>query len=119
MSVMMSVMKRSTGAGKASKSRGSRRAAARTALPKVFSVRDMNRNTSTVLDAVREHGFVTIRSRSGEVFRIQPETEKLAGSQPDFAERMRVHRERMTALGYVEPTMFGWDVISKAIAGEM
>ena len=71
-----------------------------------------------LLAAVREHGFATIRSRTGEVFRILPDPGKLAGPQPDFAGRMRLHRERMAALGFADATVFGWGVISKAISGE-
>ena len=41
-------------------------------LPSVFTVWDVNRDTATVFAACREHGEVTIRSRTGEQFVIRP-----------------------------------------------
>lgn len=90
------------------------------ALPQEFTVRDMNRNTAKVLAAARKYGRVTIRSRGGERFMVEPATavENGIGPQPDFRERIRRHRDRMKALGYTPPTEEGWAAISRAIAGE-
>ena len=87
-------------------------------LRREFTVRDMNRSSAELLEATRKHGSVTIRSRAGETFEISvaPQTPKLEVTS--LVERMRRHRERLAAMGYKEPTAEGWEVISKAIAGE-
>ena len=118
MSVIVSDMK--TPAKPAPKKRQIRRKAS-PELPDTFTVRDMNRNTQTVLSAARLHGQVTIRSRSGEQFRIEavPPAQAEAGPHPDFLERMRVHREKMRALGVVGPkTTEAHERLNRVIAGE-
>lgn len=86
-------------------------------LPDTFTVRDMNRNTQAVLEAARQHGRITIRSRSGEQFRI--EAVLPTGPRPDFMERIRQHRERMRALGVSGPkTPEAIERVNAIIAGE-
>jgi hypothetical protein len=90
-------------------------------LPDTFTVRDMNRNTQIVLSAARQHGHVTIRSRSGEQFRIEAvrPAQAEAGPRPDFLERMRMHRENMRALGVEGPrTAEAIERMNRIIAGE-
>jgi antitoxin (DNA-binding transcriptional repressor) of toxin-antitoxin stability system len=82
-----------------------------------FTVRDLNRHTAELLEAARQHGSVTVRSRAGEQFTVS--TKRPADLiAKDFEERMRLHRERLAAVGYKEPTAEGWEAIAKAIAGE-
>jgi hypothetical protein len=115
MSVMMSVMK--TSAKKPAKPKAREKAAP--VLPSIFTVRDMNRNSRVVLDAAKFHGQVTIRSRNGEEFKVQPLAVATAGPKPDFVERMRLHRIRMRELGFVGPkTEAGLERINRIIAGE-
>ena len=73
--------------------------------PVSFTVRDLNRNTGAVLEACRVHGQVLIRSRSGEQFKIERVvTEHPATAPaPAFAERLKQHREKVRALGFVGP----------------
>lgn len=82
-----------------------------------FTVRDLNRHTAELLDAARKHGSVTVRSRAGEQFTVSSKRPTDLIAQP-FKERMRLHRERLAAVGYKEPTAEGWEAIAKAIAGE-
>jgi antitoxin (DNA-binding transcriptional repressor) of toxin-antitoxin stability system len=84
-----------------------------------FTVRDMNRHTAELLDAVRKHGSVTVRSRAGEAFQVRPiAPDRAAAAAENFKARMRRHWERLKAVGYKEPTAEGWAAIAKAIAGE-
>ena len=93
MSVIMSDMKATARPAKPKKPAAKARRAVKV-LPKVFTVRDMNRNTQTVLRAARQHGRVMIRGRSGEQFKVEPMSpDDHAGPRPDFVERMRLHHE--------------------------
>ena len=112
---MMSVMKTVTKSAKKAKP------AKEEVLPKVFTVRDMNRNTARVLAACRQHGRVIVKHRAGEQFVMMPEIAEVAvGPRPDFVERMRLHRERMRAMGVRGPTTSeGIEHLNKIIAGEV
>ena len=122
MSDIMSVMKTAIKAAKKAKPRKAK------VLPGVFTVRDMNRDTATVLEACRQHGRVIVRHRSGEQFALTSvkAEEPPAGSSPEFAERirqarerMRLHRERMGAMGVRGPTTReGIERLNRIIAGE-
>lgn len=88
-------------------------------LPTVFTVRDLNRNSQTVLNATRQHGRVTIRSRTGEQFKIEALNPKPSpGARPDFRERMQLHHERMRALGCRPPSFADQERLNRIIAGE-
>jgi hypothetical protein len=119
MSVMMSVMKTVTKSAKKAKP------AKEEVLPKVFTVRDMNRNTARVLAACRQHGRVVVRSREGEQFEMAPvkapETPEDRLAKADAAlERLRLHRERMRTMGCQGPTTpEGIEHLNKIIAGEI
>ena len=122
MSVIMSVMKKSLGSAQSTLAERSG------TLPVMFTVRDMNRNTATVLAACRQHGRVTIRHRSGEQFAITLIKEELSAATPWGAkersrqaqERMEKHRQRMRELGVRGPTTpDGIEHLSRIIAGEL
>ena len=92
----------------------------RSSEPVTFTVRDMNRNTQAVLEACRVHGQVTIRSRSGESFRIEtvkPDSTS-ASPAPAFAERLRRHREKVRALGFAGPSKGNLSRFHRIVAGE-
>ncbi len=122
MSVVISDMKTLTKAKPAKKPAPKTRKAARSAkgLPAVFTVRDLNRNSQTVLSAARQHGRVTIRSRSGERFTIETMQlkAKSAGPRPDLLERLRQHQERLRALGCRPPSPTDQERLNRIIAGE-
>lgn len=88
--------------------------------PVSFTVRDMNRNTQAVLEACRIHGQVLIRSRNGERFKIEPVVVEPPASAPSpaFAERLRQHREKIRALGFVGPRAADRERFHRIIAGE-
>jgi hypothetical protein len=88
--------------------------------PVSFTVRDMNRNTQEVLEACRVHGQVLIRSRSGEKFKIERVVAELPATAPSpaFAERLKRHRERVRALGFVGPRAEDMDRFHRIVAGE-
>ena len=119
MSVIMSVMKTATKSAKKTKPAKVEK------LPTTFTVRDMNRNTATVLAACRLHGRVVVRSREGEQFEIAPvkapeASEDRQAKAYDALERMRLHRERMRALGCRGPTTpEGIERLNMIIAGEI
>jgi hypothetical protein len=88
--------------------------------PVSFTVRDMNRNTQAVLEACRVHGQVLIRSRSGENFKIEPVLAEPPATTPApaFAERLRQHREKVRALGFIGPRAEDMERFHRIIAGE-
>jgi len=97
-------------------------------LPGVFTVRDMNRDTATVLAACRQHGRVIVRHRSGEQFAMTPvKDEAPVGVGMDSGERIRqaherlqLHRERMRAMGVRGPTTpEGIEHLNRILAGEL
>ncbi|PAW69291.1 MAG: hypothetical protein B9S38_10175 [Verrucomicrobiia bacterium Tous-C4TDCM] len=85
-----------------------------------FTVRDMNRNTQAVLEACRVHGQVLIRSRSGEKFKIEPVVAEAPATSPApaFAERLKQHREKVRALGFIGPRAEDMARFNRIIAGE-
>ena len=115
MSVIMSVMKAKPKSNAKKKPQTAKR------LPSVFTVRDMNRNTATVLEACRQNGRIIVRHRSGEEFEMTPaKVEKSAQPRPDFMARMEAHWQRMRDLG-VRPATTPGEVerINQIIAGEV
>lgn len=83
-----------------------------------FTIRDMSRNTQAVLEACRVHGHVTIRSRSGESFRIETVKSEKAAPAPAFAERLRQHREKVRTLGFSGPSQSNLPRFHRIVAGE-
>ncbi len=118
MSAIMSDMKT-----KATAKKAARRPVAKVAAPRrVFTVRDLNRQPQTVLNAARKAGGVHVHSRSGERFLVKPDPEpKPAISDVEyrraFHERLRELHARMKAEG-MGFTAEGWETFSKTIAGE-
>ena len=87
---------------------------------KAYTVRDMNRNTAKVLEACREYGSATIRSRNGDEYRITP-VQKQDSPQPrsSFVERMRAHQKQLQEMGAAGPaTEEGMERLNQIIAGE-
>jgi hypothetical protein len=79
----------------------------------------MNRSGAELLEAARKLGRVTVRSRNGEVFEIsvaRPTTELVL---PSMVERMRAHRQRMTALGNTCGSEVDVERLNKVITGEL
>ena len=89
-------------------------------LPSVFTVWDVNRDTATVFAACREHGEVTIRSRTGEQFVIRPtgSVGELAFDSGDQIAKLRKHHEHLRRLGYVPPPPEQEARLERIIAGE-
>lgn len=57
---------------------------------KTFTVRQLDREPATVLDACDREGVVQVRRRDGRLYSIQPEsTARKVISLPDFAARRR------------------------------
>ena len=56
-----------------------------------FTVRDLDRSPSVVLNACDRDGEARIRRRDGKTYRLVPDTEpkRLMTSLPDFAGRLR------------------------------
>jgi len=125
MSVMMSDMKTLVKSKSAKKPAAKALKVARSAkgLPTVFTVRDMNRDTTTVLNAVRQHGRVTIRSRGGQEYAISRIITKKTGSAArgigeDFSARQLRYREQMRALDGTLPGAVDLERLNRIIAGE-
>ncbi len=80
-----------------------------------FTVRDLNRHPSRVLEACDRVGVVHIRSHKGRVYRMQaetsPEPATPAPDCPDFAARRR-------ALGMPRMTKAQSEMPDRLIAGE-
>jgi hypothetical protein len=121
MSVIMSVMKTKTLSKK-------KTAARTTVLPRVFTVRDMNRNTALVLAACRQYGRVIVKHRAGEQFEVTPVP--VSAGQTDSPhteevfreamERQRQYRERIRAMGMRGPqTPEQSERVDMIIAGEI
>ncbi len=87
----------------------------------VFTVRDMNCNTATVLAACRKHGRVIVKNRAGEQFAMTPVVEPSpCAAQPDFLELMRLHRGRIRAMIAPGPAAEdGTEDLNKIIAGDI
>ena len=84
-----------------------------------FTVRDLNRHTAELLAAARQHGSVTVFSRTGESYVLvvnRPEVTREAGT---FEDRMRRHHTQLVNMGKEGPDQEAWEIISKAIAGEV
>ncbi len=80
---------------------------------RTFTVRDLDRSPSVVLDASRADGSVRIRERGGQTYIITPETapQKRISALPGFAaRRSKLFKGVMSASSVRE--------LDKAIAGE-
>lgn len=111
---------------KAPRSPGKRRTAkaqTRKVMPKVFTVRDLNRDTAGVLNAARQHGRIIIKSRGGDeyaVSRIDCDTKASTSIQADedFAARQLKYREQMRALDQLTMKHMNIERLNRIIAGE-
>ena len=79
---------------------------------KIFTVRELDRQPATVLDAADEEGIARIRRRDGRTYSIQPEGRALrAVKLPDFrARRSAIFGKVITAVHVRK--------VDKLIAGE-
>jgi hypothetical protein len=83
---------------------------------KTFTVRDLDRKPSAVLDACDKEGAVRIRRRNGRSYRLQPEAaHEHMRLPPDFVER---HFERIAKIfpRPISAKQAQW--VDKLIAGE-
>ena len=115
---MMSVMKTRVRTAK------KKQPAAAKELPREFTVRDMNRHTALVLAASREHGRVVVKHRDGGRFAVTPVIEVSDEERQErirqALERMRLHRERIRAMGMRGPsTAEEIERVNQIIAGEI
>ena len=80
---------------------------------KTFTVRDLDRSPSTVLEASKADGRARIRARGGQTYLVIPEAppEKPMNGLPDFKKR----RQRLFT-GVVSAAMT--EQLDKAIGGE-
>ena len=79
---------------------------------KTFTVRQLDREPATVLDACDREGVVQVRRRDGRVYSIQSEASVLKPiSLPDFAARRRAIFPRMIPAAQVRK-------VDKLIRGE-
>ena len=116
MSDMMSDMKTIAKPAKKKPARARRKPAPR----REFTVRDLNRHTAELLDAVREHGSVTVRSRGGEQFRLEKDRPLPAIRESEgFVERMRKYRELIASLGAACDPSVDVERLNQIIAGEV
>jgi hypothetical protein len=57
---------------------------------KVFTVRELDREPATVLDAADKEGIVRVKRRDGRVYSVRPETtSKKIIALPDFRTRLK------------------------------
>ena len=79
---------------------------------KTYTVRDLDREPSAVLDACDAEGAVLIRRRDGRTYALRPErAPQRRAIFPDFAARMR-------AMGMPKISKRDSDAVDKLIAGE-
>jgi hypothetical protein len=83
-----------------------------------FTLRDLNRQPSKVLDAVRKFGSAEVRTRSGEVFtvavKVDEANEQRSKTLPDFKARWKKLRES----GNVPPSPDENERINRIVASE-
>lgn len=86
----------------------------------VFTIRDLNRQTSKVLEVTRQHGKATIRGRNGEEFQIFPTRKNSSRAKGlNFQERQRKHMQALVAMGAKGPAdEAGIERLNQIIAGE-
>jgi hypothetical protein len=79
---------------------------------KVFTVRDLDREPSTVLDAADRYGAVRIKRRDGRTYFLRPEgTAAKISSLPDSAKRRKAIFPKPIPAGHIRR-------VDKLIAGE-
>ena len=80
---------------------------------KTFTVRDLDREPSSVLDAADRDGAVRIKRRDGRTYSVRPEGDAFAKitSLPDFAARRKAIFTRPIPAAHVRR-------VDKLIAGE-
>jgi hypothetical protein len=79
---------------------------------KTFTVRQMDREPATVLDAAEKEGIVHIRRRDGRIYSVQPEarTQRVV-KLPDFRARIKKIFPKPIPAAQVA-------IVDKLIAGE-
>lgn len=84
----------------------------------IFTLRDLNRQPSKVLDAVRKFGSAEVRTRSGEVFtvavKVDEANEQRSKTLPDFKARWKKLRES----GNIPPSSDENERINRIVASE-
>jgi hypothetical protein len=83
----------------------------------IYTLRDLNRKSATVLRACDLHGQVEIRARNGKTYLLQAGKHKRKKKRPvkrDF----EAHWKRMRELGYVPPAPEEEEWINRIVAGE-
>ena len=79
---------------------------------RTFTVRELDREPATVLDAADKDGIVRIKRRNGRSYSLQPESgQKRITALPDFAARRNAIFPRTIPASQVR-------LVDKAIAGE-
>ena len=80
----------------------------------------MYRNTAQVLEACRESGSATIRSRRGDEYRITPvQKDHSTVLKSSFIERLRKHHSMLQEMGARGPAIEdGMERLNRIIAGE-
>lgn len=79
---------------------------------KTFTVRQLDREPATVLDAADQEGVVQIKRRDGRIYLVRPETPALRPAEwPDFRARLKKIFQRPIPAAQVA-------IVDKLIAGE-
>ncbi len=79
---------------------------------KTFTVRQLDREPATVLDACDREGLVRIKRRDGRAYTVRPEnSEKRVTAIPDFAARRKAIFPKTIPVAQVR-------LVDKLIAGE-
>jgi hypothetical protein len=98
----------------------SRKPRSRSALPRSFTLRDLNRQPARVLAACDLHGAVQIQTRDGRSYSLKaeaPPPPRTAQVETLVASRQRL-RQRLQAAGFVPPSPAEIERINRIIAGE-
>lgn len=86
-----------------------------------FTVRDLNRQPQVVLTAARKLGRITIRSRDGGNFVLEPEHQpavRLRSADAFLAGLAAIHKKFQASGDFVPPSKSDSEKITRMIAGE-
>ncbi|MEP6662266.1 MAG: hypothetical protein ABJC04_01260 [Verrucomicrobiota bacterium] len=79
---------------------------------KTFTVRQLDREPATVLDAADKEGCVRVKRRDGRTYSVLPETsQRKMGPLPDFAARRKAIFPKRIPIAQTR-------IVDKMIAGE-
>ena len=89
-------------------------------IPATFTLRDLNRQPTKVIEACDAAGVVHIRTRDGRCYTLKPDAAPPAPSAPGtgIVERRRLLQIRLRAAGFVPPSEAEVERINRIIAGE-